>query len=52
MDSPDQDDIARSDVLVPDEISFIAIIGLGLRSLENGISFQENSCGAGSKLPP
>jgi hypothetical protein len=44
LDGPDQYDIARSDVVVSNKISLIAIVGLMLRSLEIGpdISFPEN----------
>jgi hypothetical protein len=52
LDSPDQHDIARSDVYVPDGISLIAVVVLVLRKLVNpDISLLEKF-GAGSKLPP
>lgn len=54
LDCPDQYDIARSDVVVPNKVSLIAIKVLTLRILENGtdISFLENFSGARSELPP
>jgi hypothetical protein len=54
LDGPDQYDIARSDVVVPDKIFLIAFIGLVLRFLKNepAISFQENVWKAERKLPP
>ncbi len=56
MEGPDQYDLARSDMLAPDKISWIGVIVIGrliVRKLVNGpdIRFLENVWRAGSKLP-